>query len=73
MDSLRSISVVSVAQLVVAGAMTPALADVNESDEHRRHHGRGCVQTVSHSRDDYPVIFHWLTTPEIPNVAAPTA
>ncbi len=71
MDSLRSISVVSVTQLVVAGAMTPALADVNETDEHRRHHGRGFVQTVSHSRDDYPVIFHWLTTPETTTSVSP--
>jgi hypothetical protein len=72
MDSFRSISVVSVAQLLVAGAMTPALADANE-DDHRRHHARGQSHTVSHDREDYPVIFHWLTTPESQNVSSVTA
>lgn len=71
MDSFRSISVVSVAQFVVAGAMTPALADVDD-DDHRRHHGRGFSHTVSHNREDYPVIFHWLTAPETTNVVSPT-
>lgn len=63
MDSFLSISVVSLAQLVMVGAIAPALAEANEDEEHRRHHGRGQVQTVSHSRDDYPVIWRWLESP----------
>ena len=70
MDSLRSISIASVAQLMVAGSMTPALADINDDEEHRRHHGRGFSQTLSHNREDYPVIFHWLTTPELPTATS---
>jgi hypothetical protein len=63
MDSFRSISVVGVAQMVVLGAIAPALAAPGEDDDHRRHHARGHAQTVSHSRADYPVIFHWLDAP----------
>jgi hypothetical protein len=59
MDSFRSISVVSVAQLILVGAMGPALAD-EEEDSHRRQHHRGHAQTVSHSRADYPVIWNWI-------------
>lgn len=64
MDAFRSISVVSVAQLVVLGAMAPALAEESREDDHRRHGTRGHVQTVSHSRADYPVIWHWLESPD---------
>jgi hypothetical protein len=72
MDSFRSISVVSVTQLLLAGAMSPALSEAND-DDHRRHHARGQSHTVSHDREDYPVIFHWLTTPEAQDVFSPTA
>ncbi len=65
MDSIRSMFVVSVAQLVVLGAIAPAFADVNESEvDHRRMHGRRSSATISHCRADYPVITNWLTTPD---------
>ncbi len=64
MDSFRSISVASLAQLAMIGAMSPLMAETNEADDHRRSHIRGHVQTVSHSRDDYPVIWRWLESPQ---------
>jgi hypothetical protein len=64
MDSIRSISVTSVAQLMVLGAMTPAIADLADDDDHRRHHGRTHHHAVSHSRADYPVIWNWLASPQ---------
>lgn len=68
MDSIRSISVVSVAQLMVLGAMTPVLAEINEEEsEHRRLHGRRSTHIVSHERADYPVIRNWLSTPDTPS------
>ena len=68
MDSFRSISVVSVAQMVLIGAMAPALADDGEEDGHRRHHHlRGHAQTVSHSRADYPVIWNWIAAEDSRN------
>lgn len=63
MDSFRSISVASLAQLAMIGAMTPTLVEANEEDDHRRSHSRGHVQTVSHVREDYPVIWRWLESP----------
>lgn len=71
MDSIRSMFVAGVSQLVVLGAIAPAVADVNDSEEdHRRlHHGRRCSSVVSHSREDYPVITNWLTSPDRPDVA----
>jgi hypothetical protein len=67
MDSMRSVIGVSVAQLMVLSAMVPAYADVSESEEdHRRLHGRRHPQTVSHSREDYPVIANWLTSADAP-------
>lgn len=66
MDSIRSISMVSVAHFVVLGALSPAMADLSEEDSkhHHKHHGRSQHHAVSHSRSDYPVISNWLTTPE---------
>lgn len=64
MDSFRSISVVSLAQLLMVSAMTPTLVVADDDDDHRRQHGRGHVQTISHSRDDYPVIWRWLESPD---------
>lgn len=65
MDSFRSISVVSVAHIVMLGAMAPAFADPSEEEsDHRRHHGRSHVHAVSHSRSDYPVIWNWLPSAE---------
>lgn len=70
MDSIRSMFVVSVAQLVVLGAIAPAFADGNDSeDDHRRIHGRRSSTTISHCRADYPVITNWLTTPDDSNEA----
>lgn len=67
MESIRSMFGVSIAQLMVLSAMVPACVDVNESDDdHRRLHSRRHSQSVSHSRDDYPVIYNWLTSPDTP-------
>lgn len=71
MDSIRSMFVTGVTQLVVLGAMVPVMANVTEDDEeHRRTHGRRCSQTISHSREDYPVILNWLTSPDTPDSEA---
>lgn len=72
MDSIRSMFVVSVAQLVVLGAIAPAFADGNDSeDDHRRLHSRRSSATISHCRADYPVITNWLTTPDDSKDSAP--
>jgi len=65
MDSIRSMFVVSVAQMVVLGAIAPAFADVNDTeDDHRRSHCRRPSAMISHCRADYPVITNWLSTPD---------
>jgi hypothetical protein len=70
MDSIRSIFGVGVAQLVVLGALVPAYADAEErDDDQRRHFGRRSSQTVSHNREDYPVITNWLTSPDTPEAS----
>ncbi len=71
MDSIRGIFGVGVAQLMVLSVMVPAYADMNDSDdEHRRIHGRRHPSTVSHCREDYPVITNWLTSPDTPENTA---
>jgi hypothetical protein len=68
MDSIRGIFGVGVAQLMVLSVMVPAYADINDGDEEqRRVHGRRHSQTVSHCREDYPVITNWLTSPDKPD------
>lgn len=67
MESIRGMFGVSIAQLMVLSAMVPACVDVNAGeDDQRRLHSRRQSQSVSHSRDDYPVIYNWLTTPDTP-------
>jgi hypothetical protein len=70
MDSIRSVFGVSLAHLVVLGALVPAYAESNDGEEnHRRLSGRRTSHTVSHSREDYPVITNWLTSPDSPDDA----
>lgn len=70
MDSIRSIFGVSVSHLMVLGSMVPTFADVSEGEtDHRRLHGRRHPQTVSHLREDYPMVANWLTQPEASETA----
>lgn len=65
MDTIRNTFVVAVSQLVVLGAIVPAFAELNESEEDdHRPRGRRCSQTISRCREDYPIITNWLTTPD---------
>jgi len=66
MDSIRSMFVAGVANLVVLGAFVPAIADADEGENDHRRHGRRCSNSISHSRADYPVITNWLTSPDQP-------
>jgi|GEM_PF-6210262 len=65
MDSIRTMASVGIAQLMVLSALVPVFADFNdEQDDHRRGLGKRHSHVVSHSRDDYPVITNWLTSPD---------
>ncbi len=67
MDSFHAVTGVSIAQLMVLSALVPAFAETYDAEEeHRRIFGRGHSQVVSHSREDYPVISNWLTSPDTP-------
>lgn len=65
MEALRSVTVVSLTELLLVGTFTPGL-EVNEEAEHhsRRHHCRAAVHHVTADRGNCPVIFNWLSTPE---------
>lgn len=74
MDSIRGIVGVSITHLMVLSAMVPVFVDVNENDDdHRRLHGRRHSLSVSHNREDYPVISNWLTSPETPQDSQQTS
>lgn len=61
MDRLRSVAVVSVAELLLLGSFTPELTESSPDEAtHRRHHGRVQVQSYGLTRGDMPVIFNWL-------------
>ncbi|MBI1347868.1 hypothetical protein GC163_16450 [bacterium] len=68
METLRGVTVISVAELLVLGAFTP-FVEANEDSraEHRRghhHHHRAHAHPTTVDRGDYPVIFNWLNSPE---------
>lgn len=61
MDRLRSVAVMSLAEMLVLGSFTPDLTESTAEDAtHRRHHGRAHVQPHGLTRSDLPVIFNWL-------------
>ena len=65
MDSFRAVTGLSIAQLMALTALGPAFAETNDAEEsHRRMIGRRHAQVVSHSREDYPVIMNWLSSPD---------
>ena len=71
MDSIRGIFGVGVAQLMVLSVMVPAYAEINDGeDDHRRASGRRHPHVISHSREDYPVITNWLTSPDTTDTAS---
>lgn len=71
MDSFRAVSSLSIVQLMALSALGPAFAETNDVEEsHRRSLGRRHAHVVSHSREDYPVIMNWLTSPDSPETSA---
>lgn len=74
MDTFRSVSSLSIVQLMALSALGPAFAETTDVEEsHRRQIGRRHAHVVSHTREDYPVILNWLSSPDSTEVSSITA